>query len=75
MRLLALLLTFVIWYSIAFAALIAYLLQPEPLQQVLQALATAGFAPLAAIALTWRLVERVLVHWWNAFVKERVELA
>lgn len=74
LRLIALLATFVIWYSIAFAALIAYLLQPGPLQQVLQALLTAGFAPLAAIALTWRLVERVLVHWWNAFVRERVEV-
>ncbi|MCA3041248.1 MAG: hypothetical protein ING37_11675 [Rhodocyclaceae bacterium] len=73
MRLIALLATFVIWYSIALAALIAYLFQPGPLQQVIQALLTAGFAPLAAVALTWRFVELALVHWWNAFVRERVE--
>lgn len=73
MRLLAVLVTFVIWYSLAFAALIAYLLQPEPLQQVIQALLTAGFAPLAAVALTWRLVEIALTHWSNGFVRSRIE--
>jgi hypothetical protein len=73
LRLFAVMCTFMLWYSLAFAAAALYLAWPGRLEWAYQVLTTAGLAPIPLIVASWRGVESLLVRWSNAYVRKHVQ--
>lgn len=73
-RLIAILATFMAWYSLAAVGLVVFLASPQRLELAYQALSAAGLAPLAAVVATWRGAEWAIARWMNAYVRKHLEV-
>jgi hypothetical protein len=73
LRLLSIVVTFILWYSLALAALALWAQHPHELERWFQAATAAGLAPLAAVVVTWRGVEWALARWVAHYVQTHIE--